>query len=158
MRAKGKADAADLQERSKDMDGTALYAEGGKIPDFQIARTVLNMNQRTAGQADGFVCKATSGKVCRLIQGYNSDTYPQEPDSGDLAAHWRVVYSTDPAKALPFADDAAVLAVSYYNKDECCTDAGHVWRSTYDGANVWRPSEATQFWADLGTIEEVIGV
>lgn len=158
MRDKGLADAADLQARSPEMDGTALYAEESKIPDFTAAVKVKNMLDRKAGQENGFVCRATSGRVCRLIQNYDSNTYPQEPDSAELASQWRVVYSTDPLKAKPFLQDGTVLAVSYYNKGECCTDAGHVWRSTYDGANVWAPSEAPQYWEDLGTIESVMGV
>lgn len=158
MKEKGLADAADLQQRSAEMDGTQLYAEEEKIPDFKAAVKVKNMNERPYGQTGGFVCRATSGRVCRLIQSYNSDTYPQEPDSAELAAQWRVVYSTDPKKAKPFLQDSTVLAVSYYNKGECCTDAGHVWRSTFDGANVWAPSEAPEHWEDLGTIEDVMEV
>lgn len=156
MYDRGLADAADLQERSGSMDGTQLYAEEEKIPDFAAAVQVKNMLERPAGQEGGFVCRASSGRVCRLIQAYDSNTYPQEPDSAELAAQWRVVYSIDPRKAKPFLQDGAVLAVSYYNKGECCTDAGHVWRSTYDGANVWAPSTTPQYWEDLGTIEEVM--
>lgn len=155
MYDRGLVDAKDLQARSAEMDGTALYAEEEKIPDFAAAVKVKNMLERKAGQTDGFVCKASSGRVCRLIQAYDSDTYPQEPDSAELVSQWRIVYSKDPLKALPFLQDGAVLAVSYYNKDECCTDAGHVWRSTYDGANVWAPSTNPEFWFDLGTIEAV---
>lgn len=156
MRNQGLADAADLQERSGTMDGTQLYAEDQKIPAFSAAVKVKNMLERKAGQSDGFVCKSSAGRVCRLIQNYDSNTYPQEPDSAELAAQWRIVYSTDPKKAKPFLQEGAVLAVSYYNKDECCTDAGHVWRSTFDGANVWAPSVMPQYWEDLGTIEEII--
>ena len=36
-------------------------------------------------------------------------------------------------------------------------DDGHVWRSTFDGSNVWRPSEYPAGWEDLGTVEEVQG-
>ena len=110
MRNQGLADAADLQQRSATMDGTALYAEEEKIPDFTAAKAVKNMLERKAGQSDGFVCKSSAGRVCRLIQNYNSDTYPQEPDSAELAAQWRIVYSTDPKKAKPFLQEGAVLA------------------------------------------------
>lgn len=34
MREKGRADAADFQNRSTSMDGTSIYSEAEKIPDF----------------------------------------------------------------------------------------------------------------------------
>lgn len=60
MKAKGLADAADLQGRSSTMDGTALYAEEEKIPDFTEAVKVKNMLERKAGQKDGFVCRSSA--------------------------------------------------------------------------------------------------
>ena len=71
MYAKGLADAADLQSRAPEMDGTALYAEEEKIPDFQAARQAKNMLQRAAG----FICRSTAGRVMKLIQPYDSDIY-----------------------------------------------------------------------------------
>ena len=59
MKAKGLADAADLQERSSSLDGTALYAEEDKIPDFAEALKARNMLERKAGQKDGFVCRSS---------------------------------------------------------------------------------------------------
>ena len=82
MYAKGLADAADLQSRAPEMDGTALYAEEDKIPDFQAARQAKNMLQRAAG----FICRSTVGRVMKLIQPYDSDIYTQEPE--ELAAQW----------------------------------------------------------------------
>lgn len=148
MYAKGLADAADLQSRAPEMDGTALYAEEDKIPDFQAAKAAKNMLERPVG----FVCKSTAGRVVKLLQVYDSTIYTGEPE--ELPAQWGFVWSTDPEKALPFI----ALSTSPYNKNECCTDAGHVWRSTYDGANVWPPSSTPQYWEDLGTIESVMGV
>lgn len=49
MRAKGAADAADFQKRSAEMDGTAMYAEEEKIPDFAEAVKVKNMLERPWG-------------------------------------------------------------------------------------------------------------
>lgn len=100
MKAKGLADAADLQERSSSLDGTALYAEEDKIPDFAEAVKVRNMLERKAGQKDGFVCRSTAGRVVRLLQVYDSEIYLQEPE--ELPAQWGFVWSTDPDKALPF--------------------------------------------------------
>lgn len=145
MYDKGLADAADLQERSGSMDGTALYAEEEKIPDFQAAKAVMNMLQRPVG----FVCKSTAGRVVKLLQVYDSNTYPQEPE--ELAAQWGFVWSKDPRKALPFIQ----LSTSTYATGECCTAAGHVWRSKQDGVN-WSPETNPEFWDDLGTIEWVM--
>lgn len=148
MKAKGLADAKDLQERSSTMDGTALYAEEEKIPAFSEAVKVKNMLERKAGQTDGFVCRSTAGRVVRLIQVYDSETYTQEPE--ELPAQWRFVWSTDPQKALSFV----ALSTSPYGVNECCTENGHVYRSTIEN-NVWQPSAYPQGWEDLGTIDSV---
>lgn len=145
MREKGAADAADFQTRSASMSGTEMYAEEEKIPDFLAAKAVMNMSQRPVG----FVCKSTAGRVVKLLQVYDSDTYPQEPE--ELAAQWGFVWSKDPRKALPFIQ----LSTSTYATGECCTAAGHVWRSKQDGVN-WSPETNPEFWDDLGTIEEVM--
>lgn len=145
MYAKGLADAADLQSRAPEMDGTALYAEEDKIPDFQAARAAKNMLERPVG----FVCRSTAGRVVKLLQVYDSTIYTQEPE--ELAAQWGFVWSKDPNKALPFIQ----LATSTYATGECCTAAGHVWRSKQDGVN-WSPETNPEFWDDLGTIEEVM--
>ena len=86
MKAKGLVDAADLQERSSSLDGTALYAEEDKIPDFAEAVKVRNMLERKAGQKDGFVCRSTAGRVVRLLQVYDREIYLQEPE--ELPAQW----------------------------------------------------------------------
>ena len=145
MYAKGLADAADLQSRAPEMDGTALYAEEDKIPDFQAARQAKNLLERPAG----FVCRSTAGRVVKLLQVYDSSIYTQEPE--ELAAQWGFVWSKDPRKALPFIQ----LATSTYATGECCTAAGHVWRSKQDGVN-WSPETNPEFWDDLGTIEWVM--
>lgn len=155
MYDRGLADAADLQARSSAMTGTELYAEEEKIPDFQAARAAKNMKDRPAGQENGFICRNSAGLVVRLVQPYDSDIYPQEPGDKTLAAQWRFVYSKDPRKAKPFLDDPDILSLNYYNVGECCTENGHVYRSTIP-ANVYRPSEYAQGWDDLGTIEEVM--
>lgn len=149
MRESGLRAAQQLQEQSSGMDGTELYAAEENIPDFQAAKAAKNMLERQAGQQDGFVCRSSAGRVVRLIQPYDSDTFTQEPE--DLPAQWRFVWSTDPKKALPFIE----LATSPYNTGNCCTDAGHVWRSGQDN-NTWRPGTVGVKWDDLGTIEDIM--
>lgn len=135
MKEKGMADAADLQNRAPEMDGTQLYAEENKIPDFAAACDIMNMLQRPAG----FVCKSTAGRVVKLLQVYDSTIYTQEPE--DLPAQWGFVWSTDPAKALPFI----ALSTSPYGVGECCTENGKIYRSTIAN-NVWAPSAYPQGW------------
>lgn len=138
MYDKGMADAADLQERASGMDGTALYAEEDKIPDFQAAKAVKNMLERPVG----FVCRSSAGHVVKLLQVYDSANYPAEPE--ELPAQWGFVWSTDPAKAREFV----AIATSPYMTDDCCIDNGVVYRSTMDN-NVWRPSEYPQGWQQV---------
>ncbi len=135
---KGRSDALDLQSRSADMDGTQLYAEDTKIPEFQTAKATKNMLERKVG----FVCKSSAGRVVRLLQVYDSTIYTQEPE--ELPAQWGFVWSTDPAKALPFIS----LSTSPYMTGDCCTENGVVYRSTMDN-NVWAPSEYAQAWEQV---------
>jgi uncharacterized protein (UPF0210 family) len=138
MREKGMADAADLQNRSSTMDGTALYAEEEKIPDFQASKAKMNMLNRPVG----FVCLTSAKRVVKLLQVYDSDTYTQEPE--ELPAQWGFVWSTDPQKALPFI----ALSTSPYNTGDCCTENGIVYRSTMDN-NTWAPSAYPQVWEQV---------
>lgn len=140
MHAKGVADATDLQQRSAEMDGTALYAEEEKIPDFKAACAKMNMLERPVG----FVCKSSAGRIVKLLQVYDSTIYPQEPE--ELPAQWGFKWSTDPSKALPFI----ALSTSPYSKGDCCTEGGKVWRSLIDN-NVHAPSAYPQGWQDVAT-------
>ena len=142
MHAKGVADAKDLQTRSASMDGTALYAEEEKIPDFKAVVNKMNMLERPVG----FVCKSSAGRVVKLLQVYDSTVYIQEPE--ELPAQWGFKWSTDPSKALPFI----ALSTSPYGKGECCTEGGKTWRSKIDN-NVHAPSAYPQGWQDV-SIEE----
>ncbi len=144
MRRFGLRAAQDLQARAPELDGTALNAEIDYVPSFQAAIQLKNMLDRPVG----FVCRSAAGRAVRLLQTYDSDIYPQQPE--ELPAQWGFAWSTDPKKALPFIS----LSTSPYMKGDCATDAGHVWRSVIDN-NVWPPSEYPTGWEDLGTIEEV---
>lgn len=141
MQQAGLSQAQAIQAQASGMTGTELYAQEDYIPDFQAAKAAKNMLERSPG----FVCRSTAGRVVRLLQVYDSTVYTQEPE--DLPAQWGFVWSTDPAKALPYIE----LATSPYNTGECCTYEGHVWRSGQDG-NVWAPGTANVKWEDLGEV------
>lgn len=145
MFEEGRRQALGLQEKSATMTGTELNAEDKVIPEFAAAVKVKNMLEREAGDTTGFVCKSSAGRVVRLLQKYDSNIYlhedgtPWEPE--ELPAQWRFVWSTDPAKALPFVK----MATSPYGIDECCTENGVIFRSKM-AANVYAPSEYPAGW------------
>ena len=146
MREYGQRKAAELQAASAGMTGTELYAAEDYIPDFAAACALKNMLERETG----FVCRSTAGRVCRLLQPYDSTIYTDEPEN--LPAQWGFVWSTDPDKALPFVE----LATSPYNTGDCCTypaedETLHVYRSGQDG-NVWSPRTINVQWTDLGPV------
>ena len=143
MRDTGLSQAQRIQAEAPDMTGTELYAEEQYIPDFQAAVTAKNMLERTAG----FVCRSPAGRLVKLIQPYDSTIYPQEPE--ELEAQWGFYWSADPAKALPFV----ALSTSPSGEGDCCTEGGHVYRSTMKN-NVWAPSEYPQGWEDLGPVSD----
>lgn len=145
IRKSGQSAAQDLQNRAPDMTGTEIYAAESDLPDFDAAKTVKNMLERSAG----YVCRSAAGRAVKLLQPYDSTIYTAQPE--ELPAQWGFYWSTDPRKALPFI----ALSTSPYNTGDCCTDAGHVYRSTIDN-NVWAPSTYPAGWEDLGAIEEVM--
>lgn len=135
MYAQGRANALALQEKAPDMTGTELNAVDSDIPGFKAAVANKNMLERKAG----FVCRSSAGRVVRLVQPYDSTIYTQVPE--ELPAQWGFVWSTDPAKALPFV----AISTSPYNKGDCCTDGGVIYRSTIAN-NVWSPSAYPAGW------------
>lgn len=138
IRQLARVSAKELQSRSGDMTGTQLYAEKTYIPDFSAAREKTNMLERAAG----FVCRSSAGRVVKLLQPYDSDIYPDEPEG--LPAQWGFKWSTEPADALPFVE----IATSPYGKGECCTEDGKTYRSTIDN-NVWAPSAYPAGWVEV---------
>lgn len=145
LRRFGKTIAKAVQTESANMTGTELNEAKHYVPDFSTACAKMNMLDRPVG----FVCRSSEGRVVKLLQNYDSTIYTDEPEL--LPAQWGFVWSTEPRHALPFI----ALSTSPFNKGECCTDDGHVWRSGQDG-NVWKPNTIGVSWEDLGTIEEVM--
>ena len=137
-RQRGRVAAQEVQAKAPDMTGTELYAVDDRIPRFRAACSKKNMLDRLAG----FVCMSPAGRVVRLLQPYDSDVFPQEPE--ELPAHFGFVWSQDPAKALPFV----AMATSPYNKGDCCIDDGKVYCSLYD-ANVHAPTAWPNGWEEV---------
>ena len=132
-------EAAKLIQASADtMTGTELYAADDRIPGFAAACAKINMLNRPIG----FTCKSGAGRVVRLLQPYDSTIYTQEPE--ELPAQWGFKWSTDPEKALPFI----AVSTSPYNRGECCTVDGAVFRSVMDG-NIWNPLDYPSGWEEV---------
>ena len=135
LKRSGRMIAESVQNKSGEITATALNAERDYIPSFKEACKSKNMINRKFG----FVCKSSAGRVVKLIQPYDSEIYPAEPE--ELPAQWGFVWSTDPAHALPFI----ALSTSPYNTGDCCTVGENVYRSTMDN-NVWPPSAYPEGW------------
>lgn len=137
-RQRGRAAAQEVQTKAPEMTGTELYAVDDRIPHFRSACARMNMLDRPRF----FVCLSPAGRVVKLIQPYDSDVFTQEPE--DLPAQFGFVWSTDPAKALPFV----ALSTSPYNTGDCCTESGKVYRSKADN-NVHAPSAWPDGWEEV---------
>ena len=137
-RQRGYEAAKLIQTNADTMTGTELYAADDRIPSFAAAVQKMNMLDRPIG----FTCKSGAGRVVRLLQVYDSDIYTQEPE--ELPAQWGFKWSTDPAKALPFI----AVSTSPYNRGECCTVDGAVFRSVMDG-NIWNPLDYPSGWEEV---------
>ena len=135
MYNQGRNDALSTQKLASKMTDTELNEKDDTIPDFQAAVKVENMLNRQIG----FVCKSSAGRVVRLLQPYDSNIFPQEPE--ELTAQWGFAWSTDPKKAKPFVS----IATSPYNKGDCCIFDNVVQRSKIDN-NVYSPKEYPDGW------------
>lgn len=135
MRRQGRTAALVLQEEAGTMSGTELNKQYNYIPDFQASKTKENMLNRPIG----FICKSPTGRIVKLLQPYDSDIYPDEPEA--LPAQWGFQWSQDPDRALPFI----ALSTSPYKSGDCCTENGITYCSLIDG-NVWAPSAYPEGW------------
>ena len=140
VRMMARAYAGQVQEKAGAMSGTELYAEKTYIPDFAAAREQKNMLERAAG----FVCRAPSGRVVKLLQPYDSSVYTGEPET--LPAQWGFKWSTEPGDALPFV----AMSTSPYGVGDCCTEGGKTYRSRIAN-NVYAPSAYPAGWEEVMT-------
>lgn len=135
LKRSAKAIARELQTSAKNMTGTELNARSDYLPAFNPSRQYKNFPA-------GYVCLSPEGRAVKLLQPYDSEVYPGDPET--LPAQWGFCWSTDPSKALPFIS----LSTSPYNKGDCCTHEGHIWRSGMDG-NVWAPGTTGSKWEEV---------
>ena len=149
-RSRGRMAARDLAARAPDLDGTAIIAEEDHIP---------------AWREDAVYTSAMIGWPLRhddqiyiLLQphtpAHNPGVYP-----ADLPANYSRQNTSDPKKAKDWMAPNGVSGVYIYGN--CCRENGRVYRSNYEGSNVWRPSDVAatnpELWEDLGSVEEIQG-
>lgn len=142
MKRYGKEIATELQNTSDGYTNDELYERSKFIPSFTDALRVKNMLERKIG----FMCVSPAGSIVKLIQPYDSDIYPQEPE--ELVAQWGFKWSTDPAKAKPFISSAT----SPYGYLECCIENEKIFRSKINN-NTWAPSTTPALWEE---VEEMV--
>lgn len=134
----GKLIAEETQKKFSTIDSKEIPSYQSVCPSFEAAKEKLNMLNRPAG----FVCISPDGRVVKLLQPYDSNIYPQNPE--ELPAQWGFLWSKDPEYAQPFI----ALSTSPYSKDDCCEFEGRVYRSTMDN-NVWSPADYAQGWEEV---------
>ena len=134
IKEQGRANALDLRSRAADMTGTAIIAEESKIPLYDNTKDYT-------GWAIGSPC-LYDGQVYGLLQPHNAAHYPDSNPS-NTPALWRVLHTTDPAKAKPYIKPTSTSDM--YLKGECMiyTD-GLVYRSLRD--TPYSPEEYAADW------------
>ena len=143
-RARGRADALDLASRASGLDGTAIIAEEDHIPAWSETAVY------TADMVGWPV--QDNGQVYTLLMAHTPANNPGSHPV-DLPAIYSRKNTQDPKRAKPWLAPNGRSGV--YIKGDCAVDSGHVWRSTFDGENVWQPAAYPAAWEDLGPVEEV---
>lgn len=147
MREQGRADARDLRSRAKDLEPTAIIAEEDKVPMFVEG---ADYSSWPAGSPIGQMVDGEL-QIFTMITPVNTAHYPGITPNTERSLY-SLCHTKDPKKAKAWV--APLGTSGLYSKDECCTDAGHVWQSNKD-SNEFSPSAYPANWTDLGTIEEV---
>ena len=143
----GRAEALALAKRAKDMDGTAIIAEEQKVPMFVPGADYSGCSY---GAPIGEMVNGEL-QIFTMIAPVDTAHYPGITPNTERSLY-SLCHTKDPKKAKPWVPSQGISGL--YKLDECCTDAGHVWRNTYPD-NDFSPSALPERWEDLGPIEEV---
>ena len=134
VKEQGKTSALDLRSRASDMTGTAIIAEETKIPSYDNAKDYSSWPVGSPCEYDG--------QVYGLLQPYNAAHYP-DTNPSNTPALWRVLHTTDPAKAKPYVKPTSTSDM--YLKGECMIYTDRlVYRSLRD--TVYSPEEYAADW------------
>lgn len=125
MRQQGGADALVLRKAAVDMTGTEIIAQERKIPLYDSAKDYSEWPVGAPVQH--------GGQDYALIQPHNASHFANQTPA-TLPALWRVLHTTDPAKAKPWVQPTSTSDL--YRAGECM-----IWT---DGA-VYRAKRDTNF-------------
>ena len=106
--------------------------------DYSLQQFVRDVQAACGAAVDGVAGPETLGKTVTLSASKNIS------HAAVLPAQWRFVWSTDPAKALPFI----ALSTSYYNKGDCCLNAAGQPRRSKIDVNTFDPDISPEYWED----------
>lgn len=121
MRKAGKTNALALQAEAAELDGTAIIAREGAVPDF------VSGKDYTGWPVGAPV--ADDGQVWQLIQPYDSAAHPGRP--AELRALWGLCHTKESANAKPWV--APYGTSGMYMTGECYrSDDGKIWRCKQD--------------------------
>lgn len=121
LRRNGAADAVALRSEASDLDGTAIIAREGAVPDFEPGKDYTGW-PACAPVADG-------GQVWQLITPYDTAAHPGHP--AELRALWSLCHTKDPARAKPWVDPYGTSGM--WMPGECYrSDDGKVYRCKQD--------------------------
>ena len=146
-RERGRADALDLAERAKNMDGTAIIAEESKVPLFVWG------TDYSACPAGTPIAEIVDGEaqIFTMITPVNTAHYPGITPNTERSLY-SLCHTKDPKKAKGFISPLGISGL--YNVDECCIDNGRVWRNKHPN-NEYAPSALPERWEDLGAVEDI---
>lgn len=148
-RDRGRLAALDLAKRASVLTPTEIIAEETKVPMFVWGK---DYSACPVGSPIGEIVDGEL-QIFTMITPVNTAHYPGITPNTERSL-FSLCHTKDPKRAKAWV---APLGVSgLYMLDECCIDAGHVWRSTVSD-NAYAPSAYPQNWEDLGTTEEVMG-
>ena len=125
------------QAVSGDLDGTAVIAAEGYIPDYP------EDGKRDFTAVPVGAPYRYDGQVYKLWQQHNANGQPDwTPDKA--VSLWDICHTTDPAYAKPYVTPQGTRGI--YQQGECMiwTD-GQVWRSTISN-NAWTPDTYPPGW------------
>ena len=145
----GRQDALNLAQRASSMTPTQIIEEEIKIPMFVWGTDYSKC------PVDSPIAEVVNGEVqiFTMITPVNTAHYPNITPSTERSLY-SLCHTKNPKKAKAWV--APLGTSGLYSQDECCTDNGHVWKSTVSG-NAYAPSVYPVNWLDLGSIEEVQG-
>ena len=147
-RERGKQAALDVANKliAGEINATQLIEAEDSIPDW---------NELSVYGTDLIGCPVKdNGQVYTILQAHTPANNPGYRPA-DLPAIYSIKHTQNPKHAKAFVAPNGTSGA--YMQNDCTVDNGRVYRSNYNGYNVWRPTDYAAFWDDLGTVKEVQG-